>query len=143
MRTHQTNLQGCILLSMRLVVALIFLWHAVPKALYLAWSMEKFVGFGLPGFLGPIVGWIEVIAAVCLILGFWNTWTNLLLAALILGAIVSVQLPKGIQAGLERDVLILASTLALSLFGPGALALDSKRQQAADASLATSGTAVP
>ena len=92
---------------MRLLLAFIFLWHGVPKAIYVSWAMDKFVGFGLPGILGPITGWVEVIASIGL----------------------TVQFPKGMQAGLERDLLILAGHLVLILTGPGRLALDANRHQ--------------
>ncbi len=130
MNHHNTHLQGYILLGIRLLLAFIFLWHGAPKAFYPAWAMEKFIGFGLSGILGPITGWAEVIASIGLILGFWHTYANLLLAVIILGALVTVQFPKGMQAGLERDLLILAGTLALSLYGPGLLALDTSRREA-------------
>lgn len=118
-----------ILLGMRLLLAFIFLWHGVPKAIYVSWAMDKFVGFGLPGVLGPITGWVEVIASIGLILGWWNTWSNAILAVVIFGALVTVQFPKGMQAGLERDLLILAGHLVLIVTGPGLLALDAKRHQ--------------
>ena len=127
MNSRNEPLETYILLSMRLLLAFIFLWHGVPKALYVSWAMDKFVGFGLPGILGPITGWVEVIASIGLILGFWHTWSNVLLALIILGALVTVQFPKGMQAGLERDLLILAGHLLLIILGPGLLALDAKR----------------
>ena len=140
MNRQQADLQGYILLSMRLLMAFIFLWHGVPKAIYIGWSMEKFVGFGLPGFFGPIVGWAEVVASIALIVGIWHKWANLLLALIIVVAIITVQLPKGgVTAGLERDLLILAGTLALAIFGPGAMAVESSRSEDS-ATLATSNT---
>lgn len=129
MNSRNEHLQTYVLLGMRLLLAFIFLWHGVPKALYVSWAMDKFVGFGLPGILGPITGWVEVIASIGLILGFWHTWSNVLLALIIVGALVTVQFPKGMQAGLERDLLILAGHLLLIILGPGPLALDAKRSE--------------
>ncbi len=49
--------------------------------------MEKFIGFCLPGFLGPITGIAEVIASVLLLFGrFWGS-SNLVLLFIIAGAI--------------------------------------------------------
>lgn len=114
------------LLLTRLFIVFIFLWHGVPKAFNIQWAMDKFVGFGLPGILGPIIGWVEVIAAILVLVGFWHKWANLALAAVIIGAIVTVQLPKGVTAGLERDILILAANLVLATHGPGMLAIENE-----------------
>ncbi|MDH3598335.1 MAG: DoxX family protein [Candidatus Tectomicrobia bacterium] len=129
MNTRNEHMQTYVLLGMRLLLAFIFLWHGVPKAFYVSWAMDKFVGFGLPGILGPITGWVEVIASIGLILGFWHTWSNAFLALIILGALVTVQFPNGMQAGLERDLMILAGLLVLIVTGPGQLALDAKRSE--------------
>lgn len=79
-------------------------------------ASEKFVGFGLPGFLGPITGIVEVIASVLILMGLQNFWANWVLVAIMAGAIATVQFPKAISegafiAGLERDLMILARRL--------------------------------
>jgi len=120
------------LFFMRIIVAVIFLYHGWPKATQFSMAMEKFVGMGFPGFLGPIVGIAEVIAAVLIILGIWHAWANYTLAGIIIVAIIGVQIPgamkagKLLTAGLERDLLILAGTLVLALHGPGACAMKKK-----------------
>ncbi|MEM9246100.1 MAG: DoxX family membrane protein, partial [Cyanobacteria bacterium P01_F01_bin.153] len=86
-------------------------------------ATEKFVGFGLPGFLGPITGIAEVIDSVSLLFGrFWKA-SNLILLFIIAGAIVTVQVPNFLAdakkvAGLERDLLILVGHLTLLAFTP-------------------------
>lgn len=117
---------GGTLLLTRLLMAFIFFWHGLPKAVNLSMAMEKFVGFGLPGALGPVTGWAEVICATLLVLGFRHRAANLVLAVIITGAIVTVQAPAGFGAGLERDLLILAATLTLAAHGPGLFALDGR-----------------
>ena len=109
---------------LRLTLVAIFLIHGLPKAIDWSMATEKFIGFGLPGFLGPITGIAEVIASVLLLLGrFWK-FSNLLLLFIIAGAIVTVQLPNFLEegfkkiAGLERDVLILVGHLTLLAFPP-------------------------
>ena len=114
------------LLLTRLVIVFVFLWHGVPKAFGPSMAMEKFVAMGFPGFLGPIVGWVEVIAAVLILVGMYHKWANLALAVIIVVAIVGVHLPKGVTAGLERDLLIVASTLFLAAHGPGKYAMKPK-----------------
>ena len=109
---------------LRLTLVAIFLIHGYPKATNWAFASEKFIGFGLPGFLGPITGIAEVIASVLLLVGrFWK-FSNLLLLFIIAGAIVTVQLPGFLEegfkkiAGLERDILILVGHLTLLAFPP-------------------------
>ena len=110
------------LLTLRILLVAIFLYHGLPKAIFWSMATEKFIGFGLPGFLGPITGTAEVIASLLLLFGrFWKI-SNLVLLFIIAGAIVTVQLPKFLAditnvAGLERDLLILVGHLTLLAFG--------------------------
>ena len=118
-----TNFQTYALLILRLILVAIFLYHGLPKAIFWPMATEKFIGFGLPGFLGPIIGITEVIASISLLFGrFWKT-SNLVLLFIIAGAIVTVQLPNFLAdmkkvAGLERDLLILVGHLTLLAFAP-------------------------
>ncbi|MEM9509891.1 MAG: DoxX family protein [Cyanobacteria bacterium J06638_38] len=111
------------LLLLRVLLVLIFLYHGIPKAIFWSAAADKFVGFGLPGFLGPITGIAEVIASVLLLFGrFWQA-SNLILLFIIAGALVTVQIPNYIAdsskvAGLERDLLILVGHLVLLAFKP-------------------------
>jgi putative oxidoreductase len=111
------------LLGTRLVVAFIFLWHGVPKTVDPQMAMDKFVGFGLPGILGPVVGVLEVVAGTLLVTGLLHRVASLALAVVIAGALATVQIPGGFSAGLERDLLILAATVLLAVHGPGQLNL--------------------
>ncbi len=115
-----------LLLLLRLVVVSIFLYHGFPKAINWAMASEKFVDFGLPGFLGPITGIVEVIASILILIGIQNFWANWVLVAIMAGEIATVQFPKAISedafiAGLERDLMILAACAVSA--GPGAFAL--------------------
>ena len=111
------------LLALRILLVIIFLYHGVPKAIFWSAAAEKFVGFGLPGFLGPITGITEVVTSLLLLFGrFWKI-TNLILILIIAGAIATVQIPDFIAdsskaAGLERDLLILVGHLTLLAFDP-------------------------
>ena len=119
----RNNFSTYALLGLRILLVLIFLYHGVPKAIFWSAATEKFVGFGLPGFLGPITGIVEVIASVLLLFGrFWKI-TNLILIFIIAGAIATVQIPSFVAdsskvAGLERDLLILVGHLTLLAFDP-------------------------
>jgi putative oxidoreductase len=114
------------LLLLRVVVAFIFLWHGVPKAMSPSMAMGKFVAMGFPGFLGPIVGIAEVIAGVLLLIGLYARWSSVVLAVIIVVAILGVQIKGGVTSGLERDLMILAGTLVLATLGPGKLSVKSE-----------------
>ncbi len=121
--------------GLRLLLVAIFLYHGLPKAIFWSMAMEKFISFGLPGFLGPITGIAEVIASVLLLSGrFWRA-SNLVLLFIIAGAIVTVQLPNFIEdakkvAGLERDLLILVGHLILLAAYPHGVLNKSNHSQA-------------
>ena len=106
-------LRGTSLVLTRVVIAFIFLWHGVPKAFNPAEAMQKFAAFGLPPLLGPITGWIEVVAAPLLLLGLFPRIAAAALLVVIVGALVTVQIPGGVTAGLERDLMILAGLTVL------------------------------
>lgn len=108
---------------LRLMLVVIFLYHGLPKAIFWSVATEKFIGFGLPGFLGPITGIVEVIASVLLLFGRYWLATNLVLLFIITGAIATVQLPSFLAdakkvAGLERDLMILVGHLILLASNP-------------------------
>jgi putative oxidoreductase len=127
MKELPPHMRGTTLLLTRLMVVVIFFYHGIPKAFNPGMAMEKFIGMGLSGALGPVIGWLEVIAALFVLVGFLHRWANLSLAVIIIGALVTVQIPGGFTAGLERDMLILAATLLLSVHGPGLFAIDNMR----------------
>ena len=64
-----TGLTDVSLLGVRVVLAAIYLFHGVPKALNWEMAMEKFAAMGFLPFLGPVVGIIEVICALLLLIG--------------------------------------------------------------------------
>lgn len=128
----RNKFQTYALLALRILLVIIFLYHGLPKAIFWSMAAEKFVGFGLPGFLGPITGIVEVIASVLLLFGrFWQI-SNLVLLFIIAGAIATVQIPGFIAdsskvAGLERDFLILVGHITLLAFNPkGVIFRDNK-----------------
>ena len=126
--TITTQFRDYSLLLLRLVVVFVFLYHGFPKAIDWPMATEKFIGFGLPGLLGPITGIVEVVASVLILFGLYHRWANLVLLFIIAGAIATVQIPGSmaaatVSAGLERDLMILVGTLVLVAFGPGQLSL--------------------
>lgn len=102
-----------VLLGLRLVVAAIFVWHGYPKVSSPEGVIGFFGGLGLPGWLGPVVGVVEIVAGAALAVGFKHRWACAPLLVIIIGALVLVQIPRGITASLERELLILVSLLVL------------------------------
>lgn len=116
-------MRGYSLLIMRVIVALIFITHGWPKVFEPDGAMGFFSSIGLPGFLAPVTGVVEVGAGLMLFFGLFARPAAVALLVVIAGALIKVQIPGGIGAGLERDSLIAASLLVLIACGPGALAL--------------------
>lgn len=112
-----------VLFALRVLVAASFLLHGVPKAIDIGFAVDKFMGYGLPGFLGPVIGWIEVVAAMALLIGWRHRLMSAILGVILIGALVTVQLPAGIQAGLERDLLLLVSCALFLFSAPGSYSL--------------------
>jgi putative oxidoreductase len=120
---RSTIINNSALLALRAAIAFIFLWHGIPKAIDWPFAIGKFAGWGLPGFLGPVTGVVEVIAATMLVVGIFHRWAAIALGVIIVGAIATVQIPGGFSSGLERDIMILVGTYALFAFGSGDYAL--------------------
>ena len=130
-----SGLSGISLLLLRLSLAIIFLFHGIPKATNWAMAAEKFESWGFAAFWGPTVGIIEVIAAALILIGLWATFASLALGIIITVAILAVQIPGAkeiadkagqfftLTAGLERDLLILVGLLVLIAFGTGTLSI--------------------
>jgi len=123
MNDNTTGARGYSLLLMRVVVALIFISHGYPKLIEPAGTAAFFDGLGLPGFLVPLVGVIEVGGGLMLLFGLFARPAAVALLFVIAGALIKVQIPGGITAGLERDFLITAALLVVIACGPGAFAL--------------------
>lgn len=113
-----------VLLAARLVMAFIFFNHGWPKVTNPGQTMDFFAGLGLPGILGPIVGWTELLCSGLLALGVLHYVAVVPLLIVIVGALLLVQIPGGIDGTFERDFAILVTMGLLLGFGPGGWSLD-------------------
>ena len=100
-----------------LAAAFVLIYHGLPKALDPAMAMEKFESMGFPGALGPVVGWAEVVASIMIVTGWKAKWGTLAMIVVIAVALLVVQLPNGVTAGFERDLLLLAVLISLYMQG--------------------------
>ncbi len=119
------------LLFLRIWIAIVYLYHGVPKMLDWGMASEKFVSMGFPGLLGGPIGLIEVVGAILLLTGHWFKWTNWILAGIIVVAFFAVHVPASIASGtltvgLERDGALAAMFWILSAYGPGKYVLAKK-----------------
>ena len=99
----------------------------------LSGTLEFFGSLGIPVWLGILVITAELLGSVALVVGLFGRVAALAVAAVMLGAVVTVHLPNGFfmnwsgaQAGegFEYHLLVLAMTAVLALKGSGALSVD-------------------
>jgi putative oxidoreductase len=123
------------LLILRLVLGLVMVAHGARKLLELFQGPGP-AGFGaalerlrvLPGRQWSMLsGAIEVVCGLLVAVGLLTPFAALLLAGDVLVAILTVHLLRGFwseDGGVEHPLVLLAALVALSLTGPGALAVD-------------------
>ena len=104
------------LFTLRLVVAIIFLYHAIPK-------LRNFKS------LWFVLGVVELVSAVGMIVGGYQQIAALALAVVMIGAIFMKQVKWGIpfstmtNTGWEFDLILLAASICILLTSGGAIQL--------------------
>ena len=116
------------LLILRVVLAIIMLYHGWPKLTNLGGTIEGFAGMGvpLPALAAVFATVAEVVGGVLLLLGVLTDVAGLLFALDMLGAIVVVHAKNGFSVsdgGVEWPLALLAMALAIALAGPGRYAV--------------------
>lgn len=114
------------LLVLRLAVAIIFIYHAMPK-LKNAKGMAQMVG--MPAGMVLMLGMVELVASIGLIVGFYTQLSALLLAIVMVGAIGMKTMKWGVpfaamdKTGWEFDLILLATNISILLGGSGAIGI--------------------
>lgn len=114
------------LFLLRLVIGLIFIYHALPK-LKNPKGMAAMIG--MPAGMIFMLGLIESLSALGIILGVLIQLAALLLAIVMVGAIFMKIRKWGVpfaamdKTGWEFDLIILAASLAILFTGGGAITL--------------------
>jgi putative oxidoreductase len=108
------------LLVLRLALAAILLYHGLPKVMDFGGTVAGFQSMHVPAptLTAAFAALAEVIGGLLILFGLAVDLAGLLVVIDMLGAIVTVQLPKGF-GGWEHEFSILAMALALALAGPG------------------------
>lgn len=121
-------------LSLRLVIAAIFLFHGSQK-LFGAFEGPGIAGtagfFGNVGIPLPLVAaWlvalVEFFGGLAVLLGLFTRYAAVLLSCVMVVAILTVHLKNGFsgQGGYEFALMVLAGTVSLLLSGPGKASLE-------------------
>lgn len=117
---------------LRVVTGVTFLAHGLQKLLM--FGVDGTAGFlasvGIPaaGLAAPLLIALEVLGGLALILGLFTRYAGAALALNMLVALLTVHIANGFfvdAGGFELVLMLGAASLALTLFGSGAYALDS------------------
>lgn len=137
--------------ALRLCVGTVFLAHGAQKLFGvwggpgLAGTSKMLASFGFPYHLplAVLLGLVEFGGGILLILGCATLWISLLLLIDIGIGVWKVHYPHGFFLnwaltpgrghGIEFDLVLIGALLCLMLAGPGALSVDDRRSQNAEA----------
>jgi putative oxidoreductase len=123
---------GWALLAVRLVSGLIFIAFGAGKFLNHASETHSFAGYGLPApsLFTLVIGVLELVGGVMLVLGWRTRIAAVLLAADMIGAIVTSGLMHGERVSLTLAPALLVAMAVLAAYGPGRRTVKSHRSAA-------------
>jgi putative oxidoreductase len=124
--TPLASIGGWILLALRVLMGVIFLYHGFPKIRDLKQNAENFNQMGFkPGILwGTWIAFLEVFGGILLILGAFTAIFAMLFGfQMLVGAIWKATATDKKFADWSHDLLILGVALMLLSFGPGEVVL--------------------
>lgn len=109
------------LFVMRLVLGIIFVAHGWSKLQNMEGTIGFFQSIGLSSFVAYAVALIEFLGGLSMILGVGTAVFGVLLAAVMVGAIVTVKSKGGLTGpgGFELDLGLLAMAIGLAMSDPG------------------------
>jgi putative oxidoreductase len=114
----------------RVLMAIMFIYAGIEKILGYSGSQEYMQAHGVPGWLLPVVIFVELGCGLGVLLGLFTRWSALLLAGFCLLAAFLFHLDFGDQSQMYsfmKNVTIAGGFLVLAGAGPGAFALDNRR----------------
>lgn len=111
------------MLVLRISLGAIFLAHGLQKISGITGIIKFFGSLGLPAIVAYIVTGIETVGGVFLILGIFTRIAAAAISVVLVGAIATVKLSKGLLGGYEFELSLLAAAVALVLSGSSTLSL--------------------
>jgi len=114
------------LLLLRIAVAIIFLYHSLPK---LSKPKAMSVMVGMPAGMIFMLGMIEAVASLGLVFGVYTQLSALILAIVMVGAIGMKMMKWGVpfaamdKTGWEFDLILLFASIAILLGGGGSIGI--------------------
>jgi putative oxidoreductase len=116
------------LLILRLALAVVLLYHGLPKLMNFGQTASNFAGMHIPApnLSAAFSVLAEVGGGILILLGIAVDLAGILVILDMLGAIALVHLPNGFdftKGGFEHPFTILAMALALALAGPGRMSV--------------------
>jgi len=135
---------GLAALSLRIFMGALFIVHGIPKLRGESrrTMRESMAQLGIPKPLFDLVGLLEVLGGIALLLGLLTRLAAILFAIFMIGNIIfyvtklyKVPIPRGYMEpafkatrgymfGWELDSILLASSIAIALTGPGPFSID-------------------
>ncbi|MBD1383290.1 DoxX family protein [Metabacillus arenae] len=113
-------------LILRVVLGITFAMHGLAKFQGgIGNTAASFESMGIPGFMGYVVGVIELAGGIAVILGLGTKLVSSLFAIILVVATIKVKWSSGFLGGFELDLVLLAISLHLALNGSFLLSLDS------------------
>ncbi len=115
---------------MRVVLGIIFVFHAVDKFQMGLGNVEAwFTSLGVPGFVAYVVVVIELVGGIMLILGLFTRYVSALFVLVLIGAILTAKLSVGLlgngqMAGYELDLGFILISLYLIVADRTPLSVD-------------------
>jgi uncharacterized membrane protein YphA (DoxX/SURF4 family) len=116
---------------MRVVLGIIFVFHAVDKFQMGLGNVEAwFTSLGIPGFVAYVIAVIELVGGIMLILGLFTRYVSALFVIVLIGAIMTAKLSVGLlgngqMAGYELDLGFILISLYLIVAERTPLSVDS------------------
>ncbi|USB35139.1 DoxX family protein [Paenibacillus sp. YPG26] len=116
---------------MRIALGILFVAHAINKfQTGLPNISGWFQSLGLPGVLGYVIAYTELVVGIALILGLFTRYVSAIVIVIMIGAVLSAKLPAGLlgngqMAGYELDIAFALIALHLVFTETTPLSLDS------------------
>jgi putative oxidoreductase len=112
------------LLPIRIMAAIVFIAHGIPKFYDISSGHGFFQSINLPPELFIPIALLEVIGGLAILFGILTRIASALFIIEMIGAIVTAKLSKGFVGGYEFELLLISICLTLVILGPGRISIE-------------------